>query len=166
MLDILEEFFSRAHGRRLVATEFLKKGIRVDQKGNIFLGAIELAPAKIARALDIDRRVVIQTAKEIAHDDKLLAIFYYLEPRTYLGNAARELGFDSIVVRANPKGHGIVSAVTKILADEKVVIRQIVSDDPDLFPDPVLTIVIDGKLKTRAIEAIKQLPFTESILIK
>ena len=166
MLDILEKFFDRAHGRRAVATEFLKMGIRVDGKGVIFLGNIELPPAKIARALNLDRRVVIQTAKEISQDDKLLMIFYHLQPRTFLGQAAKELGYDTIELRANPKAYGIVAQVTTILAEEKTVIRQIVSDDPDLFPDPVLTIIIDGKLKPKTIEKIKQLPFTESILIK
>ncbi len=166
MLEMLESFFRNARGRKQVATEFLRLGLKVDGEGGIYVGNIELAPAKIARALGVDRRVVIDTARAIAKDPKLLRIFYRLEPRAFMGNAAKELGFDTVEIRADPKGKGIVAAVTGILADEGVVIRQIITDDPDLFPDPVLTIIIDGKLNARAIKKLKGLEFAESILIR
>ncbi|MBS3067068.1 amino acid-binding ACT domain protein [Candidatus Micrarchaeota archaeon] len=166
MLKMLERFFEHARGRKIVATEFLRLGLKVDGKGKIYVGKIELPPAKIARAIGVDRRVVIDTAKAIANDDKLLQIFYRLESRAFIANAAKELGFDAIEIRANPKGKGIIAAVTKILADNGIVIRQIISDDPDLFPDPVLSIIIDGKLSAKVIKKLKELKFAESILIK
>ncbi len=166
MNKLLNEFFGNARGRKTVATELLRLGLRVDGKGGIFAGSIELTPAKIARALKVDRRVVIETAKDIAEDDKLLQIFYKLEPRAFIGNSAKELGFDSIEIRADPRKKGVVAAVTKILAQEGIVIRQTISDDPDLFPDPVLSIIIDGKLNARVINKLKSLPFATSITIK
>src|SRR3989338_11322577 len=166
MLGLLEKFFENARGRKLVAIEFLRLGLKIEGRGKIYVGTIELPPAKIARALDVDRRVVIDTAKAIANDDKLLQIFYRLEPRAFIANAAKELGFDAIEIRANPKGKGIVAVVTTLLADEGIVIRQIISDDPDLFPDPVLSIIIDGKLSAKVIKKLKELKFAESILIK
>lgn len=166
MLKLLEDFFANARGRRLVAVEFLKSGFRVDAKGKIYAGAVELAPAKIGRALGVDRRVVIETAREISRNEKLLKIFHWLTPRAFMGNAARELGYDSIELHADPKKKGIVSAVTKVLADEGIMIRQVISDDPELFPEPVLTVIIDGKLNSRVIRKLKELKFAESILIK
>ena len=166
MLKMLEKFFENARGRRIVATELLRLGLKVDGKGKIYVGNIELPPAKIARALHVDRRVVIDTAKAIADDDKLLQIFYRLEARAFISNAAKELGFDSIEIRANPKAKGIVATVTKVLADNGIVIRQIISDDPDLFPDPVLSIIIDSKLNAKTIKKLKELKFAQSILIK
>ena len=114
----------------------------------------------------MDRRVVIETAKAITKDDKLFHIFYKLEPRAFIGNAAKELGFDVIELRADPKKKGIVAGVTKVLADNNIVIRQVISDDPDLFPDPVLTIIIDGKLNANIIKKLRELDFAESILIR
>jgi predicted regulator of amino acid metabolism with ACT domain len=166
MLKLLEKFFGNARGRRLVATEFLRLGLKVDSKGKIFVGRIEVAPAKIARALGVDRRVVIETAKAIGKDEKLLQIFFRLEPRAFIGNSARELGFDAVEIRADPKKKGIVAAVTKILAEEGVLIRQVITDDPDLFPDPVLTIIIGGRLSGRTIKRLKELDFAESITVK
>lgn len=166
MLKMLEEFFSRARGRKQVATELLRRGFKVDGKGKIYAGTIELPPAKIARAIGVDRRVVIETAKAIASDDRLIQIFYRLEPRAFLGNAAKELGYDTIELRADPKKKGIVAAVTKILADGRINIRQIISDDPDLFPDPVLTIIIDGKLAANVIKRLKEMEFADSVTVK
>ena len=166
MLRLLEKFFENARGRRLVAIEFLRLGLKVDGKGKIYVGNIELPPAKISRAIGVDRRVVIETAKAIADDDKLLQIFYRLEPRAFIANAAKNLGFDTIEIRADPRKKGIIAAVTKILSINGIVIRQVISDDPDLFPDPVLTIIIDGKLNSSVIKELKELSFAESIMIK
>ncbi len=162
---MIEKFFVNARGRQVVAVEMLRLGLKVDGKGKIYAGRIELPPAKIARALQVDRRVVIDTAKAIADDDKLLQIFYRLEPRAFMGNTAKELGYDTIELRADPKSKGIVAAVTKVLADEGVLIRQIVTDDPELFPDPVLTIIIGGKLPGRVIRKLKELEFAKGITI-
>ena len=166
MLDVLEKFFKNARAKQVVAFEFLRLGLKVDSKGNIFAGNIEVAPVKIARALNVDRRVVIETARAIASDEKLLHIFFKLEPRAFIGNAAKEFGFDSIEIRADAKKKGIVAAVTKLLAEEGVVIRQIVTDDPELYPDPVLTIVIDGRLNSKLIKELKELDFAEKVMLK
>ncbi|MEK6981741.1 MAG: amino acid-binding ACT domain protein [Candidatus Micrarchaeota archaeon] len=166
MLDILEKFFENARGRKLVAIEFLRLGLKVDGTGKIYVGEIEIAPTKIGRALGVDRRVVIETAKEIANDEKLLQIFYKLESRSFIANAAKEFGFDVVELRANPKAKGIVAEVTKILADCGIVIRQIITDDPELFPDPVLTIIINGKLNAKVVKKLKELSFMESLKIR
>ena len=166
MLNLLEEFFAHARGRKQVATELLRRGFKVDGRGKIYAGAVELPPAKIGRAIGVDRRVVIETAKAIAADDKLIQIFYRLEPRAFIGNAAKELGLDVIEIRADPKKKGVVAAVTTALANNKVNIRQIITDDPDLFPDPVLTIIIDGKLDAGVIKKLKEMEFAESVMIK
>lgn len=166
MLKLLEDFFSRAHGRKLVATEFLKLGMRVGAEGTIYFGSIEVPPAKIARALNVDRRVVIEAAKDIAADPKLLQIFYRLQPRAFLGDAAKELGCDALIIRAEAKKKNIVSSVTKVLSENNILIRQIVTDDPYIYPDPVLTIIIDGHLSPKVIKKLKELPFADSITMK
>ena len=109
---------------------------------------------------------MIETAKEIGKNEKLLHIFFRLEPRAFMGNAARELGFDTIELRGDPEQRGIVAAVAKVISDEKIGIRQIISDDPEIYPDPVLTIIIDGKLKPSTIARLKGLEFAHSITIK
>ncbi|MCL5419850.1 MAG: amino acid-binding protein [Candidatus Marsarchaeota archaeon] len=166
MLKPFASVFGNARGRRIVATEFLRLGLRIDGNGKIYVGNIEVSPAKVGRALNVDRRVVIETAKAIANDDRLLQVFYRLESRAFIGNAARELGFDTVEIRADPRKKGIVASVTRVLAENGIVIRQIISDDPDIFPDPVLTIIINGKLDAGVIKKLKELRFATQILIK
>ncbi len=166
MVEFLSSLFEGARARRAVALELLRLGLKVDGRGRVYVGAIEVQPAKIARALGVDRRVVIETAKAIAGDDKLLPIFYRLEPRAFIGNVAGQLGLDAIEIRADPNKPGIVAAVTAVLAKERISIRQIISDDPDLFPDPVLTIIIDGRISAGAIRKLKSLKFATAISIK
>lgn len=166
MLKLLEDFFAKARGRNVVATEFLRLGLSIDENAIIRVGSIEIPPVKIARALGVDRRVVIATAKAIAKDDRLLRIFCHLRPRAFMGNAAKELGFDSIQISADAKRKGVAAEATKILACDNVNIRQIITDDPELFPDPVMTIIIDGKLNAKTIKKLKEMKTAKALAIR
>lgn len=70
---------------------------------------------------------------------------------------ARHLGFEVLEIEAEPHASGIVSAVSSIIADAGISIRQIVSDDPDIYPNPKLTIVLEKKLPGPAIAKIRAL---------
>jgi len=162
----LEKFFEGQRARRTVAEAMLRYGLRVDNDGKIYCSSIEIPPTKMARALGVDRRVVIETAREIAEDDFLFDIFHALEPRSNISKSAKALGFDVIEIRANPKEVGIVASVASILAKHDISIRQIIADDADLFPEPVLTIILDGKLSGSVIEKIRKLRHAKEILLK
>jgi len=162
----LEKFFAGQRARRTVAEAMLRYGLRVDNDGKIYCSAIEIAPAKMARALAVDRRVVVETAKEIAEDDFLFDIFHSLEPRSNISKSAKALGFDVIEVHANPEEAGIVAAVTAILAKEGISMRQIMADDAELFPEPVLTIIVDGRLSGKVIEKIRRLKHADEIILR
>jgi|SRR3989338_8898962 len=162
----LEKFFEGQRARRIVAEAMLRSGLRVDNDGKIYCNSIEIAPAKMARAFGVDRRVVIETAEEIADNDFLFGIFSGLEPRANFAHSAKELGFDTIEIHADPKGIGIVADVTAILAKNKMGIRQIIADDADLFPNPVLTIIVDGRLSGNVIEKIRKLRHAEKIILR
>jgi hypothetical protein len=165
MLAALEEYFEKKPARKSVAVEMLRLGLRVDGKGRIYAGKIEVPPSKISRAIGVDRRVVIDTARDISLDDELYRIFFNLEPRAFLGGVAKGLGLSMIILRADPHRKGVIARVTGILSESGVLIRQLISDDPDIFPDPVLTIIIDGKLDSKVLESLRSLEFAESITI-
>ncbi len=166
MYRTIEKYFSRKTAGRLVVEAFLRHGFSVDGKGKILAGNVELAPAKIGRALGVDRRVVIGVARQIAGHGDLLAIFGRLQPRAFIGDSAKRLGFDSIEISADAHAAGVVATVSKILAEHKVAIRQMVADDPDLFPEPKLNIVVDGRLSNSVLNAIRKSRVAEKIAIK
>lgn len=165
MYPILEDAFLRYPMRKKVAAILLMQGLRVDRKGRIFSGDIEISPVKIARALGVDRRVVLETAAMIADVPELFGIFEALAPTAFIRNVARHLGFEVIEIEAEPHSVGIVSAVSAIIANERISIRQIVSDDPDIYPAPKMTIVIEKRLPGAAIAKLRELKQIRRITI-
>ncbi|MEW5902483.1 MAG: amino acid-binding ACT domain protein [Acidobacteriota bacterium] len=144
----------------------LRYGLRVDKGGKVFCGEIELSPVKIGRSVGCDRRVVIDTAKMISEDQGLLDVFSGLRPTAFVGGAAKSLGFGLVEIRADPNSVGLVAKVSKALADEKIVIRQIVADDPDIYPEPKLSIVAGGKLPPKLISKLQGIKGIERISLE
>ena len=157
MLQYLEERFAGKRAALRVVSTMLRLGIRVDGKGNLYCDSIGLAPAKIGRAIGVDRRVVIETAREIAADPRLFEIFSSLFPISNVSRAAKFFGHDVIQVDADPNTMGLTAKVTAILAKNKVGIRQIITDDPDLYPEPKMMVVVEGKLPRKAVEELRAL---------
>ena len=157
MLQCLEERFAGQRAKLRVVSALLRIGIRVDKEGKLYCDAIELAPVKMARALSVDRRVIIETAREIAADPKLLAIFSAMVPIANVSRAAKYFGHDVIEIDADPNTTGLTAKVASILARHKVGIRQIIADDPDLYPEPKMMVVVDGHLPRKAVEELRAL---------
>ncbi|MFA5929934.1 MAG: hypothetical protein WC861_03565 [Candidatus Micrarchaeia archaeon] len=157
MLQYLEERFAGQRAKLRVVSTMLRIGVRVDEKGNLYCDQIGLAPAKIGRALGVDRRVVIETAREIAADPKLFEIFSSLFPISNVSRAAKHFGHDVIEIDADPNTVGLTAKVASVLARHKVGIRQIITDDPDLYPEPKMMVVVQGRLPRKAVEELRSL---------
>jgi predicted regulator of amino acid metabolism with ACT domain len=157
MLQYLEEQFAGQRAKLRVVSAMLRIGLRVDGKGKLYCDSIELAPAKMGRAIGVDRRVVIETARDIASDPKLLAIFSSMLPIANVSRAAKYFGHDVIEVDADPNTVGLAAKVSTILAKHGTGIRQIITDDPDLYPEPKMVVVVDGKLPRKAADELRKL---------
>jgi len=165
MYPLLDSAFVRFPMRRKVAELLLRQGMRVDDQAKVFSGLVEISPVKIARALGVDRRVVVETVQMIASVPELFSIFSNLSPTASIRGVARTLGFEVLEIEAEPHAVGIVSAVTAIIAEAGISIRQVVSDDPDIYPTPRLTIVLEKPLPGPAIERIRALPSVRRLSI-
>ncbi len=157
MYPILEDAFLRYPMRRKVAELLLRQGLSVDKDERIFSGAIEISPVKISRALGVDRRVVLETAQMIRGIPELFGIFSGLEPTCSIKGVAKNLGFEVIEIEAESHDKGIVSAVTSIVAEAGISVRQLVCDDPDIYPNPKLTIVLEKRLPPNAFLKLREL---------
>ncbi|MEW6722142.1 MAG: regulator [Candidatus Micrarchaeota archaeon] len=157
MYPILEDAFIRFPMRRKVAGLMLQQGMRIGKKGGIFSGEVEVSPVKIARALGVDRRVVLETAQMIRDVPELFGIFGSLAPTAYIRDVAGHLGFEVIEIEAEPHAIGVVSEAASIIAKAGISIRQIVSDDPDIYPAPKLTIVLEKRLPGEALAKLRNL---------
>jgi predicted regulator of amino acid metabolism with ACT domain len=157
MYPILEDAFIRYPMRKKVAELLLRQGFSVDKGGSLFCGPVEVSPVKIARALGVDRRVVLETAQMIRDVPELFGIFSGLEPTASIKGVARQLGFEVLEIEAEPHARGIVSAVSAIIAESGISIRQLICDDPDIYPNPKLTVVLEKKLPGSAFAKIREL---------
>jgi predicted regulator of amino acid metabolism with ACT domain len=166
MYPILEDAFLRYPMRKRVAELLLKYGLRIDKKATIYCGEIEMSPAKIARGLGVDRRVVLETAQMIVEVKELFNIFSGLVPKAFVSGVARHLGFEVLEIESEPHAIGIISAVTSIISEEGICIRQVVADDPDIYPNPKLTVILEKRLPGRALVKLRALKSIRRLTIE
>ena len=146
-------------GRQKVARALVELGLSIRQENKIFCGGIELSDVKIARYLGVDRRTVRDTAQLIASDPTLKRVFEKLKPAgPFLGDVAKFLGYSVIEIYADPHTVGVVAQAASLVAQESIAIRQAVADDPDLTPDPKLTLVVEKEPSGTTLQKLLKIP--------
>jgi predicted regulator of amino acid metabolism with ACT domain len=131
-------------GRQKVAKALVELGLSIRDSSTICCGGIELSDVKIARFLGVDRRTVRETAELIHSDPALRAVFEKTRPAgPFMGDVAKFLGYSVIEIYADPHAVGIIARAAALISKENIAIRQAVADDPDLTPDPKLTLVVE-----------------------
>lgn len=142
----------------------IEHGIGVKEDGRITVGPIEIPEASIARAAGVDRRIVKKTIECILQDNELRRIFTGLKPAgALLAPIAKELGYFVVEIRADPTAPGILAGAAKIAAEENVSIRQAVAEDPELFPEPKLILVLDKPLSGEGVNKMLKIPHVKSV---
>ena len=137
------EAIMKSHPERLrVARVCVQNGLAL--RGNrIYLNQTEIPAARLARAAGVDRRTVSETAQMINKDPTLRVIFENIQSAGLsLRGVAKPLGLGMVEITAqDPKAVGILAGASKLLADAGITIRQALVDDPELVPDPKLTLI-------------------------
>ena len=146
-------------GRQKVARAFVELGLSISDENKVFCGGIELSDVKIARHLGVDRRTVRETAQLISSDPVLKEVFGKLRPAgPFLADVAKLLGYSVIEIYADPHIVGIVDQASSLIAQENIAIRQAVADDPDLTPDPKLTLVVEREPSGTILQKMLKIP--------
>lgn len=133
----------KGHPERLkVARVCVENGLAL--KGNrIYLNQTEIPAARVARAAGVDRRTVTETARMIHNDSNLRPIFENIQSAGLsLRGVAKPLGLGIVEITAqDPKAVGILAGASRLLAEAGITIRQALVDDPELVPEPKLTLI-------------------------
>jgi predicted regulator of amino acid metabolism with ACT domain len=146
-------------GRQRVARTLVELGLSIREGPKIYCGGIELSDIKIARHIGVDRRTVKDTAQLIMSDAVLKSVFENVRPAgPFLADAARFLGYSVIEIYADPHTVGIVAQAAALIAQENIPIRQAVADDPDLTPEPKLTLVVEKEPSGSILQKILKIP--------
>ncbi len=140
----INKFFKGAPSKLKVAQLLVEAGLRIDEKGKIYCGEIEIPATKIAAAIHVDRRVVKETAKAILQTQELRRLFTNLRPAgPLLRDVAQDLGYGVVEIRARPEAVGIIAEASHLIAQEGISIMQILAEDPDIYPDPKLILITE-----------------------
>jgi hypothetical protein len=137
-----------AYPERLkVARVLVENGLSV-KDGKIYLNEIEIPPIRIARVAGVDRRTVNETLNTIRSHRELRMIFEGLRSA---GHSLKEIAryLDLGVVEITPvdaRIPGILANSAMIIAKKGLSIRQAIVDDPELSPEPKLTLIVERKI--------------------
>jgi predicted regulator of amino acid metabolism with ACT domain len=137
-----------AHPERLrVARVLVENGLST-KEGKICLNQIEIPPVRIARVAGVDRRTVNETLNVIEANSELRMIFEEIRPAGHsLKEIAKHLNLGVVEITVvDPKAHGILANSAMILTKGGLGIRQAIVDDPELSPEPKLTLIVDKKI--------------------
>jgi len=145
-------------GRLKVARALVELGMSV-RGGRVFCGDVEQSELKMARAVGVDRRTIKETAEFIESDPMLEQVFRGLKPAgPFLPNVARFLGYRVIEIYADPHTVGIIAEASSLISREGIPIRQAVADDPDLSPEPKLTLVVEKEPSGDTLQKMLKIP--------
>lgn len=159
--------FEGSPSQQAVIRLLLERGFSVNDDGRVVSGGIEIPYTGIARELDVDRRVVDSTTDAILADDQLRRIFQNISQVPSLMDLAPVLDLTVLTVTVTQADrHGIVAAVTDVLANHELSIRQIITEDPEFTDEPRLYVVLDEQLPGSVITDLRALGFVQAIEIK
>jgi hypothetical protein len=146
------EYFKAYSERLSVAKVLVENGLSIKNR-KIYCNEIEVPVLKVARVAKVDRRTVVETIKMIQTNDELRLIFTHMRSAGLsLKEIARPLNLGVVEITPDdPRTIGILAKAASIIAEEKISIRQALTDDPELSPEPKLTLIADRKLPGKLI---------------
>ena len=166
MWEKMRRFFENSPSKLKVARTLVEVGLRIGEEGKIYCGEIEIPATKIAAAVDVDRRVVKETAEAILKEGELKRLFMNLKPAgPLLRDVAPYLGYGVVEIRAKPAAVGIIAAASALIAEEGISIRQILAEDAEIYPDPKLVIITEKPVPGELLPKFLKIPTVTRVTI-
>lgn len=147
MWNTIKKRFEGHPERLKVARVLVENGLSTKNQ-EIFLNQIKIPPVRIARVAGVDRRTVNETLNEIASTPELRIIFEEIRPAGHsLKEIAKHLNLGVVeITPVDAKMLGILANSAMVLTKGGLGIRQAIVDDPELSPEPKLTLIVDKKI--------------------
>jgi uncharacterized protein len=152
MWNTIKKHFENYSERLKVSKVLVENGLSVnDQK--IYLNQIEIPPIRIARVAGVDRRTVNETLSAIKANRELRLIFEEIRPAGHsLKEIAKHLNLGVVeITPVDARAHGILAKSATVLTNGGLSIRQAIVDDPELSPEPKLTLIVECKIPGKLI---------------
>jgi predicted regulator of amino acid metabolism with ACT domain len=147
MWSNIEKFLKGYPERLKVARVLVENGLSI-RNSRIYLNGIEIPPVRVARVAGVDRRTVKETLNTIENNRELRLIFEEIRSAGYsLKEIAKHLNFGVVeITPVDARMPGILANAAMVLAKNGISIRQAIVDDPELSPEPKLTLIAEKKI--------------------
>jgi predicted regulator of amino acid metabolism with ACT domain len=147
MWNTIKKHFEEYPERLKVARVLVENGLTVKNQ-KIYLNQIEIPPIRIARVAAVDRRTVTETVNAIKGNRELRLLFEEIRPAGHsLKEIAKHLNLGVVeITPVDAKAHGILANSAMLLTNGGLSIRQAIVDDPELSPEPKLTLIVEKKI--------------------
>lgn len=158
------DLFADYPAQQLVVRFLLENGLGITETGKVHVNGIEITASSLARALNVDRRVIDATIKHILEFEELEHIFTHLRVTPDLTEVSTDLGLSVITIY--PKNAGdknIVASILAVLSRYDLSLRQIFVTDPYFVEKPRLVLIIDGDIPSPVITDLRKLPAVDTI---
>lgn len=161
----IKKYFSNYPAQEKVAKLLLQYGLSV-KDGKIYCENIEVPALRIARALEIDRRVVNATVETITVNKELKNFFKNLHPIPFFRDLGKTMGWGVIeIIPEDPSMKGILARVAKIITDAGINIRQAITEDPDFSDNATLTIICENEIPAGLITKIRKATGVKKVIL-
>jgi predicted regulator of amino acid metabolism with ACT domain len=165
MWQEIADYFKGYPKQRIIAQKMLEYGLRIQDK-KIYCGSIELAHSKVARAFNTDRRAVSATIETMLDKPYLKKIFSSLNPTCLLKDVAPTMKWGVIeIIPEDPSMPGILAEISSIISENKISIRQAITNDFELTEEPRLFIITEKPIPGSLIPKIRQAKGVKALLI-
>lgn len=159
--------FLKGHPERLsVARIFVENGLSV-RDGKICCNDIEIPSIRISRVAKVDRRTVNETIKMIEANPELQIIFRGIRSAgPSLKEIAKHLNLGVVEISAyDAKNPGIIAKAASLIAEKNLSIRQAIVGDPELSPEPKLTLITETKIPGELIPKFLEIKGVEKVSV-
>ena len=147
MWENIRKYLEPYPERLKVARVLVENGLSV-RSGKIYINEIEVPPVRVARVAGVDRRTVVETLAAIKANHELLGIFEGLRSAGHsLKEIAKHLGLGVVeITPVDARMPGILANSAMLLSRRGLSIRQAIVDDPELSPEPKLSLIVERKI--------------------
>ena len=164
-MDALLKAFDRYPSQKNVVQIMLRLGLSV-KDNKAYCGNVEITDSALARAADVDRRVVRSTIERIMATPDLIQKFSKLRSMCLLSDIAPEIGCSTLeIIPTNAQIPGILADVTRTIFEAGVSLRQAVIDESS-ESGPKLIVVMEGQLPATFIPRIKMCRGVDSVILR
>jgi predicted regulator of amino acid metabolism with ACT domain len=162
--ELIETHFKRYPSQEKVAKTLVNLGLRVDND-KMYCGNIELSDTAIARALDVDRRIVSSTIKTIKNDPKLESVFKRLSPTCTLKDVAPLMGWSVLeIMLSDITKPGLLGKIATEIGNGGVSIRQAIGEDPQ-YSEGRVFIITETAVPPDVLLNIRKIKGVESVTL-